>query len=125
MDISKTDPAPETHLPLRPVVFTLLSLLSQGPLHGYLLMQRANDSLGQRALLGPGTLYRVLKELRDQRFIEETEPPAETGDEPPDRRRRYYRLTERGRQVTHAEARRLSRLLRSLPYDAKAERSPT
>ena len=104
-------------LPLRPVVFTLLALLSGGPNHGYALMREANRHLGRRALLGPGTLYRVLKELRDERLIEETEAPAGV-----DQRRRYVQLTPHGRAVAEAEARRLADLL--TPLDDRRPADP-
>ena len=97
---------PDDLLPLRPVVFSILMVLRGSPLHGYGVMQRANDHVGQRALLGPGTLYRTLKELRDDLLIETAEPPADT-----DARRQYYRLTSFGEAVVDAESRRLANLL--------------
>lgn len=97
-------------LPLRPVVFAVLLVLRVSPLHGYAVMKRVNDHLGREALVGPGTLYRTLKELRDARWIEHTEAPRDTDEV--DGRRQYYRLTVLGRQVVEAEARRVAALLR-------------
>ena len=95
-------------LPLRPVVFAILSLLRQRALHGYGIMQAVNQHLGRRAVLGPGTLYRTLKELRELGLIRHSDPdPAE------DARRHYYRLTELGRRTAEAEANRLAGLMRS------------
>ena len=88
----------------------MLAHLVNGPRHGYDVMQRVNENLGRRALLGPGTLYRVLKELRDEGWIEETPPP----DPDVDQRRRYYALTERGRSVVEAESQRLTRLVEAV-----------
>lgn len=102
--MTQTDPS--SLLPLRPVVFGILTVLRQAPLHGYGIMQRANDHVGHRALLGPGTLYRTLKELRSARMIEHAEAPAGT-----DARRQYYQLTRFGDEVAVAEARRLGRLI--------------
>ena len=45
----------DEHLPLRPVIFGILSVLRAGPLHGYGIMQQANEHVGERALLGPST----------------------------------------------------------------------
>ena len=89
----------------------MLAALVKEPQHGYAVMKRVNSSLGRRALLGPGTLYRALKELRDKGLIEEAEVPqaAEV-----DQRRRYYRLTTVGRGVVDAEADRLADLVRTV-----------
>ena len=100
--------APEAHLPLRPVVFSILVVLREAPLHGYGIMLRANEHVGQQAILGPGTLYRTLKELRAQGLIEHTDAV----DEGEDARRQYYRLTAAGNEVATAEARRLADLVR-------------
>jgi len=101
-----TSTNPSDLLPLRPVVFGILTVLRQSPLHGYGIMQRANDHVGHRALLGPGTLYRTLKELRANGLIEHAVAPGGT-----DARRQYYRLTRFGADVTVAEALRLGRLI--------------
>ncbi len=98
---------PLSHLPLRPVVFGILVVLREAPLHGYGIMQRANEHIGQQAILGPGTLYRTLKELRAQGLIEHT--AAVDGE---DARRQYYCLTATGHRVATAEARRLAELVR-------------
>jgi DNA-binding PadR family transcriptional regulator len=59
--------------------------------------------------LGPGTLYRVLRELLKGGLI------AESGERPDpahdDERRRYYALTDLGRRAALAETRRLARLV--------------
>lgn len=99
----------EDLLPLRPVVFALLLVLRTAPLHGYGIMRRVNDHLGREALVGPGTLYRVLKELREADLIEHTAAPA--GEVDVDARRQYYRLTPRGDAAVGAEARRIATLM--------------
>jgi DNA-binding PadR family transcriptional regulator len=64
-------------LPLRPVVFGILTVLRQAPLHGYGIMLQANEHVGHRALLGPGTLYRTLKELRAEGMIAPADGPGD------------------------------------------------
>lgn len=92
--------------PLRPVLFALLVTLSREDLHGYELMKRVNQRMGRQAILGPGTLYRNLKEMREAGWIEHTKgPPGE------DARRRYYTLSKVGRRVAAQEAVRMSELL--------------
>jgi DNA-binding PadR family transcriptional regulator len=66
------------------------------------------ERTGGRVRPGPGTVYGAIKRLRSQGLVEETETAPGSQD---DERRRYYRLTEAGRQVAVTEARRLERLL--------------
>lgn len=98
----KREPA-ERGEPLRPVVFAILVALSDSDLHGYGIMKRVNGELHRRALLGPGTLYRVLKELRGEGLIDHAKTP-----EGADARRRYYRITAAGRAAARAEAARMA-----------------
>ena len=58
-------------------------------------------------MLGPGTLYRTLKEMQDQELIE----PASDHSEQAGKDRRYYRITAFGRQVAAAEASRMASLV--------------
>ncbi len=99
---SKSDASPA----IRPVVFAILLALNERALHGYAIMKAVNDRLEHRAIVGPGTLYRVLKELRDTDMIAPTEAPA--GE---DARRQYYRLTEVGRVAAANEAAHMADLV--------------
>jgi len=80
---------PEELLPLHPVQLSILLVLRSGAVHGYGIMKRVNDGFGRRELVGPGTLYRTLKEMRDADLIEPGEPPVH--EEDVDGRRQYYR----------------------------------
>lgn len=95
---SKEDPDP-----LRPVVFAILIALNEENRHGYGIMKVVNERMNRRAVLGPGTLYRTLKELRDDGLIEYAPAPSDA-----DARRRYYRITAEGRQAARAEAVRMA-----------------
>ena len=44
---------PDDLLPLRPAVFSILMVLREGPLHGYGIMQRANEHVGRQAACRP------------------------------------------------------------------------
>jgi DNA-binding PadR family transcriptional regulator len=90
----------------------VLLTLSAGPLHGYAIMLQAEERSGGEVRLQTGALYRTLKRLLDDRLVEECDRPAgATGD---DERRRYYRLTRRGREALAAEGERLARLSREI-----------
>ena len=88
---------------LRPVVFAILIALNEESRHGYGIMKLVNEQMGRRAVLGPGTLYRTLKELRDEGLIEYAPTPEDA-----DSRRRYYRVTPEGRRVARDEAVRMA-----------------
>ncbi len=91
---------------LRPVVFAILLALNETALHGYAIMKDVNERLEHRAIVGPGTLYRILKELREASMIAPAEAPA--GE---DARRQYYRLTEAGRVAAANEAAHMAGLV--------------
>ena len=80
----RPDPTdPKAAIPLRPVVFEILLLLNQRERHGYALMRDLAESSDGRWVLGPGTLYRTLKDLRTKGWIEQSEerPTPELDDE--------------------------------------------
>jgi DNA-binding PadR family transcriptional regulator len=95
--------------PLKPLEFLLLLGLASGERHGYALKKDVVARTGGKVRPGPATLYRTLSALDDGGLIEESSrrPAPELDDE----RRRYYRITERGRRVVLAEARRLEGLV--------------
>ena len=61
-----------------------------------------------RPLLGPGTLYRLLRELRLEGLIERHTAGAGSGDD----RHAPHVLTPLGRAVLRAESARLRRILK-------------
>ncbi len=93
--------------PLTPTIFYILLALSEQDRHGYDILKRsALDSEGQ-VRMAAGTLYNALQRLVDDGLVEEAgERPAPERD---DERRRYYTLTEQGRQALVAEVERMSR----------------
>ncbi|MGD8331406.1 MAG: helix-turn-helix transcriptional regulator [Acidobacteriota bacterium] len=109
-------------LPLRPLIFAILLVLKKSDLHGYGIMKWVNENAGLGGMLGPGTLYRTLKEMRDLDLVAHTEPP-ETITEV-DERRSYYTLTPFGRHIVAAEAERIRRMMteaHAVDLIAKAE----
>lgn len=93
----------EPSTPLTPAVFHVLLALSEGPLHGYAIMQRAEEVSGQS--MGPGTIYGSLQRLDEAGWVDEVETEP---DDP--RRGRSFELTEAGRDALAREARRITRL---------------
>lgn len=100
---------PEELLPLTPAVFNILLALADGERHGYAIIKEVEASTEGKMRLGPGTLYGSIKRMLDEGVIEESDERPDPGMD--DERRRYYRLTEFGRRVAVAEARRLSQLV--------------
>ena len=90
-------------------MFHVLLALADGEKHGYAIIKGVSRSTEGRVQLSAGTLYGIIKRLDADEMIEETEerPDPELDDE----RRRYYRLTGFGREVTLAEARRHEEML--------------
>jgi len=89
-------------------VFQILLSLADRPRHGLGIAGEVEERTGHRVRLGAGTLYTALGRMRDDGWIAETAAPP--GEE--DRRRRFYAVTEAGRQVLGAEARRMETLVR-------------
>ncbi len=107
----ETHPEPEELLPLSPAVFHILLALANGERHGYGIMREIAAATNGQMRIGPGTLYRSIRQMLDAGMIEESgERPDPALD---DERRRYYRLTGFGRRVAQVEARRLAQLVRA------------
>lgn len=73
-------------------------------------MKAVQDESGGAVAPEIGSLYRVLARLMGDGLIEGTPPPADE-ESHPGRARKYYRLTERGREAARAEASRLRHVL--------------
>jgi len=96
------------HLPLPGLAFQVLLVLAAGDNHGYGIAKEAEANTAGRTRVGTGSLYLSMAKLADQGLIERCPAPPASRD----RRRRYYRLTNFGRQVASAEAARLADLVR-------------
>ena len=99
-----------SRLPLRPGPLAGLASLANGPAAGIAMLEHAERLGSGGAVLGPGTLYRLLRELSGDGLIKRTAQPSDD-DHPADERRQYYELTQLGRAVLEAEADRLRRTL--------------
>jgi DNA-binding PadR family transcriptional regulator len=112
----------ESHLPLKPVDFHILLVLTEGDLHGYGVVKQIEAQTEGGIRLEPGNLYRYLRRLVDERMVEPADRRAvrdAAGERPSvsgtktraDERRRYYRVTSYGREVLAAEALRMRSLV--------------
>jgi DNA-binding PadR family transcriptional regulator len=101
----RSDPDPLS----QPALHILLALGDEAK-HGYAIMQDiASESDGKIRLL-PGTLYSTIKKLLADGLLEEVDAPRSARSD--DSRRRYYRVTRRGRLAAEAEMRRMTMLVR-------------
>jgi DNA-binding PadR family transcriptional regulator len=81
--------------------FFVLTALAGGTRHGYAIMSEVAELSEGRMTLKVGTLYGVLDRLVGEGRVELDREEVEQG-----RLRRYYRLTESGRQALAEEAAR-------------------
>lgn len=93
---------------ITPLTFEILLALADEERHGYGIIKEIESRSGQGAAPSTGALYLALQRMEGDEMIEEAEP-ARGGDA----RRRYYRLTRKGRDHAEAESLRLSRLVDS------------
>ena len=99
---------------LHPVDLRILLALLDGPLHGYRVVKEVERrEAGWQPIL-PANLYRRLRDLAAAGLVEETAPAAE----PDGRPRRYFAVTQAGRDAARSEAARLADLV----ADARAKR---
>jgi DNA-binding PadR family transcriptional regulator len=94
--------------PLTPAMFNVLLALAGEDLHGYAILKEVAEQTAGEVQLSTGTLYGIIKRLLADGLIVETRRPAVEND---DARRRYYHLTDDGRAIAVAEARRMEKLV--------------
>lgn len=78
----------------------LTTLQGLGPLHGYGIARRIEETSGHRLKLNYGTLYPALLKLEQERFVTAEWRPSENN-----RRAKYYTLSAAGRKRLAHEAR--------------------
>jgi transcriptional regulator len=79
-------------------LMVLKTLESLGPLHGYGIARRIEQTSGNQLVLNYGTLYPALLKLEQEGAIE-----AEWGTSENNRKAKFYKLTRRGRKQLAAE----------------------
>src|SRR6476469_9241142 len=94
--------------PLTAAMFNVLLALADGDKHGYAILKEVEEQTAGEVQLSTGTLYGIIKRLLVEGLIVETRRSEIEND---DARRRDYHLTESGREVAVAEARRMEKLV--------------
>jgi DNA-binding PadR family transcriptional regulator len=95
----------QTPTSLTPAEFQVLVALADGDKHGYAIGKEVALRTDGQVQLRAATLYTVIKRLLENGFIDET--AARPDPDQHDERRRYYRLTPRGRKAAESETLRL------------------
>ena len=78
----------------------LKTLETMGPLHGYGIARRIEQTSGHALLVNYGTLYPALLKLEQEGYV-----TSEWGVSDNNRRAKYYKLTRAGRKQVEREAR--------------------
>ena len=92
----------------------VLSILREGQSYGYAIIKRVEELSEGELQWTDGMLYPVLHRLERQGFVEADWGKSETG-----RRRKYYRLTERGSRELARQQKQweiIDRTLRRTPF---------
>jgi len=96
-------------LPLSRSLLHLLLALQEGARHGYAVKKRVEELSDGVVKMGPGTLYTAIQRAEEQGLIRESDERDPEGEDRA--QRRYYELTERGREALREEVSRLGTLV--------------
>ena len=91
---------------LTALTFNVLLALVDSDRHGYGIIKELESRLGADAAPSTGALYLALQRMEGEGLV--TEARARAGTDP---RRRYWRVTGKGRAAAQAESRRLAALV--------------
>jgi PadR family transcriptional regulator PadR len=103
-------------------VMVLQTLATMGPLHGYGIARRIEQTSGDQILLNQGTIYASLVRLQHRGWIS-----AEWGTSDNNRKAKFYSITRRGRKQLDADAaywRRLANVMGRVLAAAHGSRNP-
>lgn len=96
--MSKRKQFVEENSPLTPPIFYILLSLATKERHGYDIMKHVEADSQGKVKLGPGTLYGAIKRMLEEKLIVEVNSAHA--------RRKYYKLTEKGRSIFTNELQR-------------------
>jgi DNA-binding PadR family transcriptional regulator len=81
----------------------VLTVLADGPLHGYAINAAIEELTGRK--LGPGSLYGALSRLEARELVRPAAEADEAGD-----RHRTMQITDAGRETLRVELEQLARI---------------
>ena len=91
---------------LTPLSAAILFALAGGASHGYAIIKEIEELTNGQMRPNTGSMYLALHRLVEAGLITQSSVKSE------DARRRYYKLTDTGREAARTEARRLAQLVR-------------
>ncbi len=86
-------------------LMVLTTLQTMGPLHGYGIARRIEQTSGDRLIVNYGTLYPALLKLEQEGYV-----ASQWGVSENNRRAKYYRLTKAGQRQLGAETHQWTRI---------------
>lgn len=95
------------YVPMTETAFYILLSL-QEERHGYGISQRIRELTKNRVAIGPGTMYGTLSKMEKDGLIRQTRS---------EKKRKYYQITEAGREVLDTEKKRIRHLYRIVEED--------
>ena|ERR1041385_2640595 len=96
--MSKSKAFSNSNVSLTPQIFYILLSLATKERHGYEIMKQVEKDSNSKVRLGPGTLYGAIKRMLEENLIIEIDTNHS--------RRKYYKLTEKGRAIFSNELQR-------------------
>ena len=96
--MSKSKAFSNSNVSLTPQIFYILLSLATKERHGYEIMKQVESDSQSKVKLGPGTLYGAIKRMLEEKLIVELDTNHS--------RRKYYKLTEKGRAIFSNELQR-------------------
>ncbi len=98
--------SPKAPFRITPVVFHVMLSLADQETHAYRIMKDVDERTRGSIKIGPGSLHFTLAKLLEAGMIEESAHRPDPAMD--DSRRKYYRLTDFGREFLSAEATKLA-----------------
>jgi len=96
--MSRTKTFSNANVSLTPQIFYILLSLATKARHGYDIMKQVESDSQGSVKLGPGTLYGAIKRMLEEKLV----VALDTGET----RRKYYKLTEKGKTIFSSELQR-------------------
>ncbi|MCH4014918.1 MAG: PadR family transcriptional regulator [Solobacterium sp.] len=101
------------YCPMSETAFYILLSLQQER-HGYGIGQRIRELTEDHIIIGPGTMYGTLSKMEKDGLIEQTRV---------ENKRKYYRITDTGKEILHMEKERIRHLYQIVEEDDRNEKN--